>query len=74
MPKPAGVKEVRMALRQNLQSRPDLGLWKAVMNGVLEPPNPFEPGTVQRPQCWFVLLSIVSLGALVAFFCFNCWN
>jgi len=74
MTKPATVKEVRTTLRQNLQSRSDLGLWKAVTNGVLEPPNPFEPGAARRPQRWFVLLSIVSLGALGAFFCFNCWN
>jgi hypothetical protein len=74
MAKPATVKEVRTVLRQNLQSRPDLGLWKAVKDVVLEPPNPFEPSAVRRPQRWFVLLSIVSLGALGAFFCFNCWN
>jgi hypothetical protein len=70
----ATIKEVQTSLRQNLQGRPDLGLWKAVMNGALETPNPFEPGAARRPQRWFVLLSIVSLGALGAFFCFNCWN
>jgi hypothetical protein len=70
----ATIKEVQTRLRQNLQGRPDLGLWKAVTNGVLEPPNPFDPGTTRKPKRWFVLGCIVSLGAFGAFFYFNCGN
>lgn len=68
------VKEVRAALRRNLENRSDLGLWKAVANAVLEPANPFDPRAKRKPQRWFVLASIVSAGALGAFFYFNCWN
>jgi len=74
MARPATVKEVRAALRRNLESRPDLGLRKAVKNVVLEPANPFDPATARRPQRWFVLACIVSVGALGAFFYFNCWT
>ena len=74
MPTPAPAKEAYTALRQNLRSRPDLGLGKAVADRVLEPPNPFEPGLVRKPQRWFVLLCIISLAALGAFVYFNCWN
>lgn len=74
MAKPATVKEVRAALRRNLDGRPDLGLSKAVVNAVLEPDNPFDPAAPRKPQRWFVLACIVSVGALGAFFYFNCWN
>lgn len=74
MAKPATVKEVRAALRRNLDSRPDLGLSKAVVKAVLEPDNPFDPAATRKPQRWFVLACVVSVGALGAFFYFNCWN
>jgi hypothetical protein len=74
MARPATVKEVRAALRRNIESRPDLGLWRAVVNAVLEPANPFDPAATRKPQRWFVLAGIVFLGALGAFFYFNCWN
>jgi len=74
MANPVTAKEMYTALRQNLRSRPDLGLGKAVADCVLEPPNPFELGVVRKPQRWFVLLCIISLAALGAFVYFNCWN
>ncbi len=74
MAKPATVKEVRAALRQKLDSRPDLGLSKAIVNAVLEPANPFDPAATRKPQRWFVLACVVSVGTLSAFFYFNCWN
>lgn len=67
-------KEVLTTLRHNLRSRSDLGLGKAVADRVLEPPNPFEPGLIRRPQRWFVLLCLISLAALGAFVYFNVWN
>jgi len=73
MARSATVKEVRAALRRNLESRPDLGLWNAVVNGVLQPANPFDPAATRKPQRWFVLACIVSVGALGAFFYFNRW-
>jgi hypothetical protein len=74
MANPVTAKDVLTTLRDNLRSRSDVGLGKAVADRLLEPPNPFEPGLVRRPQRWFVLLCIVSVAALEAFVYFNVWN
>jgi hypothetical protein len=74
MANPVTAKEVLTNLRHNLRSRSDLGLGKAVADRLLEPPNPFEPGLVRRPQRWFVLLSIILMAALGAFVYFSVWN
>jgi hypothetical protein len=74
MANPVTAKEVLTTLRHNLRSRSDLGLGKAVADRLLEPPNPFEPGLIRRPQRWFVLLCIISVAALGAFVYFNVWN
>jgi hypothetical protein len=74
MANPVTAKEVLTTLRHNLRSRSDVGLGKAVADRLLEPPNPFEPGLVRRPQRWFVLLCIISVAALGAFVYFNVWN
>lgn len=74
MAKPVTAKEVLTTLRHNLRGRSDLGLGKAVADRLLDPPNPFEPGVVRKPQRWFVLLCIISVAALGAFVYFNVWN
>lgn len=74
MANPVTAKEVLTTLRHDLRSRSDLGLGKAVADRLLEPPNPFEPRLVRRPQRWFVLLSTISVAALGAFVYFNVWN
>jgi hypothetical protein len=74
MANPMTAKEVLTTLRHNLRSRSDVGLGKAVADRLLEPPNPFEPGLVRRPQKWFVVLCIISVAALGAFVYFNVWN
>jgi len=74
MANPLTAKEVLTTLRQNLRSRSDLGLGKAVADRLLEPQNPFEPGLVRKPQRWFVLLCIISVAALGAFVYVNVWN
>jgi hypothetical protein len=74
MANPVTAKEVLTTLRGNLRSRSDVGLGKAVADRLLEPPNPFEPELVRRPQRWFVLLCIISVAALGAFVYFNVWN
>jgi hypothetical protein len=61
-------------LREYLGNRPDLGLWKAVASGVMEPSNPFETKSVRRPRRWFVLFVIVSLTSTWTFVYFNFWN
>jgi len=71
MTKNVTVREVYLALENNLRQRPDLGLGKAVADGVLEPRNPFEPRARRRPQRWFVLLSMVAAALLGSFLYFN---
>jgi hypothetical protein len=58
-------------LRQTLRSRPDLGLRKAVADGVLEPANPFEPQVARPPRRWFVLLGLLMVLTVGCFVYFN---
>lgn len=63
-------KPVHDVLCQYLRNRSDLGVRKAVLNGVLESRNPFEQGATRPPRRWFVLFSLlvtVLLGCLVYF-------
>ena len=71
MPKQVIAQDVHAVLRQNLRSRPDLGLRKAVANRVLKPANPFEPEAVRPPRRWFVLLGLLVVLAVVCFVYFN---
>ena len=74
MAKRVTVKEVHEMLNQYLGDRSDLGLWMVVTTLVMEPKNLFETESTQKPQRWFVLLSIVFLAAIGAFVYFNFWN
>lgn len=67
-------KEVYVMLRGALQKRFDLGFRNTLANRLLEPPNPFEPTSVARPQRWFVLSCVVLLAAVGAILYFNFWN
>jgi hypothetical protein len=67
-------KEVHSALRVHLQTRSDLGLWKAIGARVLQPQSPFGPGPARKPQQWFVLQLIVTLALIGAFVYFNVSN
>jgi hypothetical protein len=71
MPKQTTGRETHAVLRQNLRCRPDLGLQKAVADGVLEPANPFEPRAVRPPQRWFVLFCMLAVLAVGVFAYFN---
>lgn len=71
MPRQVTAQDVHAVLRQNLRNRPDIGLRKAVADGVLEPPNPFEPQAVRPPRRWFVLLGLLMVPAVVCFVYFN---
>ena len=64
------VRGIHAVLRQNLRSRTDLGLRKAVADGVLEPANPFERQAARPPRRWFVLfclLAVLTVGCFVYF-------
>lgn len=61
-------------LQQYLQHRSDLGFWNAVAIRIMAPQCSFEPDAARKPQLWFVLSSIVSVAAVIAFVYFNLWN
>jgi hypothetical protein len=74
MAKTVTVREVYLALEENLRKRPDLGLGKAVVDVVLESPNPFEPQAARRPQRWFVFVSVMAAALAGSFLYFNFWR
>jgi len=59
--------EVRSWVKDYLKRRPELGLGKAILLVVLEPPNPFEQEGRPRPRKGF-LLAVLWLLALVGVF------
>ena len=56
-----------------LKGRRDLGLWKGLLDFVLEPPNPFEPEKRREPRKDFVLVAVLVGLPLGAFVYFNFW-
>lgn len=66
--------EVRAWLKNYLERRPDLGLGKALLCIVLEPPNPFEPQAPRRLRKAFVLAVLCLLALLTVFVHFNLWS
>jgi len=66
-------KEVHEMLAKFFGSRPDLGLWKSVLDLALEPRNPFDPGLRRRPKRDFVLVVVLAGMPAGAFIYFNFW-
>jgi hypothetical protein len=66
-------KEMHAVLAKYLKARGDLGLSKAFLGMVLEPPNPFEPEKRREPRKSFVLVAVVVGLPLAAVFYFNFW-
>jgi hypothetical protein len=73
MPDKLTAKEAHAALVEYFKSRRDLGLWKAFLNLLLEPQNPFEPKTRRKPRQSFVLAVVVVGLPTAAFVYFNFW-
>ncbi len=71
MVKQLKVAEVHNALEAKLRARPDLGLWKAFVNLVLEPPNPFDLRARRWPKKEFVGASIMVIAGAYVFLYFN---
>ena len=65
--------EVYGMLAKHFSSRPDLGLWKRILDVVLQPKNPFEPQLRRRPRRDFVLLVVLAGMPVGAFIYFNFW-
>ena len=71
MTDPFTVKPVYNALSQYVRNRADIGAGKAMLDGVLEPANPFEPKAARPPRRSFVLLSLLAAMMIGFFFYFN---
>ena len=71
MADPFTVKPVYNALSQYIRNRTDIGASRAMRDGVLEPPNPFERKAARPPRRWFVLLSLLAAMVLGFFVYFN---
>lgn len=71
MVKQLKVAEVHNALEAKLRARPDLGLWKAFVNLVLEPPNPFDRRARRWPKKEFVGFSTMFIAGAYVFLYFN---
>lgn len=67
MEQPFKTKNVHAALCQYLRSRPEIGIFKAVCDSVLEPRNPFAPQVARTPRRWFVLFVVIAALLLATF-------
>ena len=66
--------KVHSWLKDYLRGRPELGLDKAILHVVLEPPNPFEPEVRRRPSKEFVLAALWLVALAGVFMYFNLWS
>lgn len=73
MAKELPTREVHAVLVKYFKARPDLGLWKAFLDLVLDPQNPFEPTKRREPRKAFVLAAVLVGLPLAAFAYFNLW-
>jgi hypothetical protein len=65
------IKPVYSALSQYIRNRADIGAHKAMLDGVLESANPFDPKAERPPRRWFVLLSLLAAMMIGLFLYFN---
>ena len=66
-------KETHAILVKYFEGRRDVGLWKGLLDLVLEPQNPFEPGMRREPRKGLVLAAVLIGLPLGAFVYFNFW-
>ena len=66
-------REAHAVLVRYFNARRDLGLWKAFLDLVLDPQNPFEPTKRREPRRAFVLAAVLISLPLAALFYFSCW-
>lgn len=60
-------KAVHAAIGQHLGNRGDMGAFKAVLDIVLEPQNPFESLAARAPRRWFVFFALLAIILIVDF-------
>jgi hypothetical protein len=71
MADPFTFKPVYNALSQYIHNRADIGAGKAMLDGVLEPANPFDSKAARPPRRGFVFLSLLAAMMIGFFFYFN---
>ena len=71
MAEPVTVKQVYDLLRQYVRKRPDIGVAKALLDGVLEPASPFVSKGMRSVKPWFVLLSLLGAFMIAGCLYFN---
>ncbi len=73
MTEPRTVKPVSVydMLRQYARKHPDIGVGKALLDGVLEPASPFDSKGARSPKRWLVLLSLLAAFMFACFVYFN---
>ena len=64
-------KSVYGILRRHLRKQPDLGMGKGMLDGVLDPANPFDSGIRRTARRWFVLFALIGGALLGCFVYFN---
>jgi hypothetical protein len=69
MPTPVSPREMHTWIAESLGQQPDIGLRKAIVNMVLEAPNPFDPTARRKPKAGF-LLGTILLAVSVGCFCY----
>ncbi len=63
--------EVHAWIKESLGQRSDLGLRKAIVNTLFEPPSPFDPRARHKPKAGFVLGATLCMAAVICFCYFN---
>lgn len=71
MEQPFSAKPVHAALCRYMRNRPDIGVRKALLDGVLEARNPFEAKGARFPRRWFVLFALLATSLLGCFVYFG---
>ena len=63
--------EVHAWIKEFLGQRSDIGLKKAIVNTLFEPPSPFDPRARRTPKAGFVIGALLSAIAVACFCYFN---
>jgi len=71
MPPQVSSHEVHAWIKKSLGQRSDIGLRKAIVNMLFEPPSPFDSRARRKPKTGFVLGAILFATAVVCFYYFN---
>jgi hypothetical protein len=66
--------EVYEWLTRELARRPEFGLWKAIINLLLEPPSPFDAKSRRKPKVWAVIAGLLLGVSLWVFLYFNVFS